>query len=89
MNPRSGSNPVTALKGIETSRRGTAAPACRRSNPVTALKGIETESERPCSPKFLSGSNPVTALKGIETLIEMAYSPANVKFKPSDSPERD
>ena len=36
------SNPVTALKGIETCRvAGNATMECR-SNPVTALKGIET-----------------------------------------------
>ena len=37
-----GSNPVTALKGIETDRRRGRGLADAGSNPVTALKGIET-----------------------------------------------
>ena len=61
------SNPVTALKGIETVRSMSRLREIRGSNPVTALKGIET-----CWPPahLLMGkfrSNPVTALKGIET----------------------
>ena len=61
------SNPVSALKGIETFISppfSVCTNAC--SNPVSALKGIETPSTQPVAKKITS-SNPVSALKGIET----------------------
>ena len=63
----SSSNPVTALKGIETFLQRLEFRLCFLcSNPVTALKGIETASSSR-SATIAACSNPVTALKGIET----------------------
>ena len=62
-----GSNPVTALKGIETWRVALISALAERSNPVTALKGIETQPVGLPGSTSRAGSNPVTALKGIET----------------------
>ena len=69
MTLRKGSNPVTALKGIETNinlQSFKLAVYC--SNPVTALKGIETPKKIGYKQMFGKCSNPVTALKGIETI---------------------
>ena len=64
-----GSNPVTALKGIETAILPKSIAVVPGSNPVTALKGIETDFVRTPDVRTRVCSNPVTALKGIETVV--------------------